>query len=141
MRSEQPHSDESPIPFFHLFVSLQERREHYRRLLPPEPGADVAGEERAVVAVRLPSGVVFKREWQRADTVGDIYNWLHTLPPKNLPPFPLSRAALATTFPRRLLPLSSSAAVSLEQADLCPRAVLVLEEQMNESEIEGPRDV
>ncbi|CAI7873424.1 unnamed protein product [Closterium sp. NIES-54] len=54
----------------------EERREHYRRLLPPEPGADVASEERAVVAVRLPCGTVCRREWRRADTVGDIYNWV-----------------------------------------------------------------
>ncbi|CAI5486222.1 unnamed protein product [Closterium sp. Naga37s-1] len=115
----------------------QERREHYRRLLPPEPGADVASEERAVVAVRLPCGTVCRREWRRADTVGDIYNWLHTLPQEGLLPFPLSRASLATTFPRRLLPLASSASVSLEQADLCPRAVLVVEEEVNENEGQG----
>ncbi|CAI5995383.1 unnamed protein product, partial [Closterium sp. NIES-65] len=90
-----------------------ERREHYRRLLPPEPGADVASEERAVVAVRLPDGMVCRREWRRADTVGDVYNWLHTLPQKDLLPFPLSRAALTTTFPRRLLPRAAFVSISL----------------------------
>ncbi|CAI5952003.1 unnamed protein product, partial [Closterium sp. NIES-65] len=106
-----------------------ERREHYRRLLPPEPGADVASEERAVVAVRLPDGMVCRREWRRADTVGDVYNWLHTLPQKDLLPFPLSRAALTTTFPRRLLPRAAFVSISLAHADLCPRAVLVVEEE------------
>ncbi|CAI7793770.1 unnamed protein product, partial [Closterium sp. NIES-54] len=62
---------------------------------------------------------------------------LHTLPQEGLLPFPLSCASLATTFPRRLLPLASSASVSLEQADLCPRAVLVVEEEVDENEGQG----
>ncbi|GJP37833.1 hypothetical protein CLOM_g22239 [Closterium sp. NIES-68] len=113
---------------------VEERREHYRRMLPPEPGADVASEERVVVAVRLPDGAVCKRGWRGSDTIGDVYNWLHTLPYTDLLPVPLSRAILATPFPRRLLPLASSSSLSLADAELCPRAVLVVEEMGLEEE-------
>jgi FAS-associated factor 2 len=113
LAAEQARKDE-------FTATIQRRRSEKRLSLPEEPSSDVPNT--TLIRIRLPNGSTHQRRFMASDQLQIVQDWVDGLESHEH-----LKYSLATTYPRRVYTGSEIMGQSLEELDLAPQAVLLVQ--------------
>ena len=105
---------------------MERRRSAKRLSLPEEPSADCADGPTALIRIRLPNGATHQRRFMAADPLQLLQDWVDVLDSHDH-----LKYSLATLYPKRVLTLDENMNKSLEELDLTPQAVVVVQPEVD----------